>query len=315
MKSILVTGGAGLIGSNLCRSLLEQGHRVICMDNFYCSSEERSASLASEGAKITYHDIRNPIPEDLEVDQIYHLACPASPRSYQRDPIYTHEVCFMGMRNVILHALRHKSRLVHCSTSEVYGDAEVHPQPESYWGYVNPIGVRSCYDEGKRLAESMCFSYEKQHGLDVRVARIFNTYGVGMDPDDGRVVSNFITQALVGDPVTIYGDGTQTRSFCYVDDTVKGLISLMNSNVRGPVNIGNPHEITMLELYETLCGVFEGEHRGEVNKVHEKLPEDDPAARQPDITRATKELGWQPEVSLEEGLSKTVEYFHRIMAA
>lgn len=311
---ILVTGGAGFIGLNLCQRLVREGHHVISLDNFYCSSKERALECAFENLQVIEHDVREPIPNDIIPDQIYHLACPASPRHYQKDEIYTHEVCFLGTRNVILHALEHGSRLLNCSTSEVYGDPDVNPQPESYWGNVNPCGVRSCYDEGKRISESMCASYEKQRGLDVRTARIFNTYGVGMNPDDGRVVSNFITQALIGNPVTIHGDGSQTRSFCYVDDTVDALIRLMNSNVLGAVNIGNPNEISMLELYSRLQKIFHLEYRGDIRKVHDELPLDDPKIRQPDITRAIDELGWEPTTLLDVGLSKTIEYFHLLMA-
>ena len=312
--NILVTGGAGFIGVNLCRKLLSDSHKVICLDNFYCSPKDRALKLVDDGLEVVDHDVREPIPDDIVVDQIYHLACPASPPHYRRDPIYTHEVCFLGTHNVIQHALKNGSRLLNASTSEVYGDPLVHPQAESYWGNVNPCGPRSCYDEGKRISESMCASYEQHRELDVRTARIFNTYGIGMDPDDGRVVSNFITQALIGNPVTIYGDGTQTRSFCYVDDTVDALVRLMNGDVRGAVNIGNPNEISMLELYQTLQTIFEQQYRGDIGKTYMSLPVDDPKSRQPDITRAKSELNWNPSVSLEEGLSETIEYFHLLMA-
>ena len=309
-QRILVTGGSGFIGSHLCRRLLAQGHDVLVADNFYSSSRHNVADLLSEPRfELMRHDVTFPLY--VEVDQIYHLACPASPVYYQRDPVQTTKTCVHGSINMLGLAKRLGARILLSSTSEVYGDPAVHPQAESYWGNVNPIGVRSCYDEGKRCAETLFFDYYRQHQLPVKVARIFNTYGPNMLPDDGRVVSSFIVQALRGEPLTVFGDGSQTRSFCYVDDMVEGLIALMNSppEVTGPVNLGNPGEFTMLELAKKVLALT-GSHSP---VEHHPLPADDPVRRRPDITRARELLGWEPTVPLEEGLVPTVEYFRRAL--
>jgi UDP-glucuronate decarboxylase len=309
-QRILVTGGSGFIGSHLCRRLLAQGHDVLVADNFYSSSRHNVADLLSEPRfELMRHDVTFPLY--VEVDQIYHLACPASPVYYQRDPVQTTKTCVHGSINMLGLAKRLGARILLSSTSEVYGDPAVHPQAESYWGNVNPTGLRSCYDEGKRCAETLFFDYYRQHQLPVKVARIFNTYGPNMLPDDGRVVSSFIVQALRGDPLTVFGDGLQTRSFCYVDDLVEGLIRLMNSplGVTGPVNLGNPGEFTMVELAKKVLALT-GSHSP---IEHHPLPADDPVRRRPDITRARELLGWEPAVSLDEGLSPTVEYFRRAL--
>jgi UDP-glucuronate decarboxylase len=309
-RRILVTGGSGFIGSHLCRRLLAQGHDVLVADNFYSSSRHNVADLLSEPRfELMRHDVTFPLY--VEVDQIYHLACPASPVYYQRDPVQTTKTCVHGSINMLGLAKRLGARILLSSTSEVYGDPAVHPQAESYWGNVNPTGLRSCYDEGKRCAETLFFDYYRQHQLPVKVARIFNTYGPNMLPDDGRVVSSFIVQALRGDPLTVFGDGLQTRSFCYVDDLVEGLIRLMNSplGVTGPVNLGNPGEFTMVELAKKVLALT-GSHSP---IEHHPLPADDPVRRRPDITRARELLGWEPAVSLDEGLSPTVEYFRRAL--
>ncbi len=309
-QRILVTGGSGFIGSHLCRRLLAQGHDVLVADNFYSSSRHNVADLLSEPRfELMRHDVTFPLY--VEVDQIYHLACPASPVYYQRDPVQTTKTCVHGSINMLGLAKRLGARILLSSTSEVYGDPAVHPQAESYWGNVNPTGLRSCYDEGKRCAETLFFDYYRQHQLPVKVARIFNTYGPNMLPDDGRVVSSFIVQALRGDPLTVFGDGSQTRSFCYVDDLVEGLIRLMNSppEVTGPVNLGNPGEFTMVELAKKVLALT-GSHSP---IEHHPLPADDPVRRRPDITRARELLGWEPAVSLDEGLSPTVEYFRRAL--
>jgi UDP-glucuronate decarboxylase len=305
-QRILVTGGSGFIGSHLCRRLLAQGHDVLVADNFYSSSRHNVADLLSEPRfELMRHDVTFPLY--VEVDQIYHLACPASPVYYQRDPVQTTKTCVHGSINMLGLAKRLGARILLSSTSEVYGDPAVHPQAESYWGNVNPTGLRSCYDEGKRCAETLFFDYYRQHQLPVKVARIFNTYGPNMLPDDGRVVSSFIVQALRGEPLTVFGDGAQTRSFCYVDDMVEGLIALMNSppEVTGPVNLGNPGEFTMVELAKKVLALT-GSHSP---VEHHPLPADDPVRRRPDITRARELLGWEPTVPLEEGLVPTVEYF------
>jgi UDP-glucuronate decarboxylase len=311
VQRILVTGGSGFIGSHLCRRLLELGHDVLVADNFSSSSRHNVHDLLDEPRfELIRHDVTFPLY--VEVDQIYHLACPASPAFYQKDPVQTTKTCVHGSINMLGLARRLGAPILLASTSEVYGDPEVHPQPESYWGNVNPTGIRSCYDEGKRCAETLFFDYHRQHGLPVKVARIFNTYGPRMQPDDGRVVSNFIVQALRGEPLTVFGDGAQTRSFCYVDDLVTGLIALMGApaGVIGPVNLGNPAEFTMLELARQVLALT-----GSTAPVeHQPLPADDPARRQPDITRARELLGWEPGIDLADGLKLTVEYFREALA-
>lgn len=302
---ILVTGGAGFIGSHLCERLLQQNHEVICLDNFFTGRRENLHHLMDDYRfELVRHDVVEPIL--LEVDQIYNLACPASPVHYQFNPVKTVKTSVMGAINMLGLAKRVRARILQASTSEVYGDPEVHPQQESYWGNVNPIGIRSCYDEGKRVAETLMMDYHRQSGVDTRIARIFNTYGPRMLEHDGRVVSNFIVQALRGDDLTIYGTGEQTRSFCYVDDLVEGLMLLMNAeDVTDPVNIGNPGEFTMRELAEEVaraCGT-------EIKIKYCPLPQDDPRQRRPDITRAQQLLGWAPTIPLREGLEKTVRYF------
>jgi UDP-glucuronate decarboxylase len=310
VKKVLVTGGAGFLGSHLCERLLEAGHEVLCVDNYFTGSKRNIEHLfAHPRFEVMRHDVTFPLY--VEVDEIYNLACPASPIHYQFDPVQTTKTSVHGAINMLGLAKRVKARILQASTSEVYGDPEVHPQPESYWGKVNPVGVRSCYDEGKRCAETLFFDYWRQHKLKIKVARIFNTYGPRMHPNDGRVVSNFVVQALKGEPITIYGDGSQTRSFCYVDDLTEGLIRLMNTpdEITGPVNLGNPVEFTMLGLSElviTLTG-----SRSKVCFV--PLPADDPKQRQPDISLASSVLNWKPSVSLEEGLKKTIEYFQEIL--
>jgi UDP-glucuronate decarboxylase len=309
-QRILVTGGSGFIGSHLCRRLLALGHDVLVADNFYSSSRHNVVDLLGEPRfELMRHDVTFPLY--VEVDQIYHLACPASPVYYQRDPVQTTKTCVHGSINMLGLAKRLGARILLASTSEVYGDPAVHPQAESYWGNVNPTGLRSCYDEGKRCAETLFFDYYRQHRLPVKVARIFNTYGPNMLPDDGRVVSSFIVSALRGEPLTVFGDGSQTRSFCYVDDMVEGLIALMNSppQVTGPVNLGNPVEFTMLELAKKVLALT-GAHSP---VEHHPLPADDPARRRPDITRARELLGWEPTVPLDEGLKRTVEYFRHAL--
>jgi len=309
-QRILVTGGSGFIGSHLCRRLLELGHEVLVVDNFYSSTRRNVAGLLGEPRfELMRHDVTFPLY--VEVDQIYHLACPASPVYYQRDPVQTTKTCVHGSINMLGLAKRLGARVLLASTSEVYGDPAVHPQVESYWGNVNPTGIRSCYDEGKRCAETLFFDYWRQHRLPVKVARIFNTYGPNMLPDDGRVVSSFIVSALRGEPLTVFGDGSQTRSFCYVDDMVDGLIALMNSptEVTGPVNLGNPGEFTMLELAKKVLALAGSDSPIE----HHPLPSDDPARRRPDIARARELLGWEPAVPLDDGLAQTVSYFRRTL--
>ena len=305
-QRILVTGGAGFLGSHLCDRLLAQGHDVLCVDNFYTSTRRNITHLLEHpNFELMRHDVTFPLY--VEVDRIYNLACPASPIHYQRDPVQTTKTSVHGAINMLGLAKRTGARILQSSTSEVYGDPSVHPQPESYWGNVNPIGIRSCYDEGKRCAETLFFDYWRQHRLPIKVARIFNTYGPRMLPDDGRVVSNFIVQALAGKDITIYGDGEQTRSFCYVDDLVDGLIRLMESDeeVIGPINLGNPNEFSIKELAEKVVGIIGGDSK----VVYQPLPQDDPTQRQPDITQAKAVLGWEPKVQLDEGLPKTVEFF------
>ena len=306
----LVTGGAGFLGSHLCERLLAEGHDVICLDNFFTGSKDNVAHLlGSPHFELMRHDVTFPLY--VEVDQIYNLACPASPVHYQHDPVQTTKTSVHGAINMLGLAKRTKARIFQASTSEVYGDPEVHPQPESYWGKVNPIGIRSCYDEGKRCAETLFFDYHRQHNLDIKVARIFNTYGPRMHPNDGRVVSNFIVQALKGENITIYGDGQQTRSFCYVDDLIKGFVRFMNTapGFTGPVNLGNPSEFTMLELAEKVLQIVGGHSK----LVFQALPADDPKQRKPDIGLARSQLGWEPQVQLDEGLTKTVDYFAQLL--
>lgn len=305
MKRILVTGGAGFIGSHLCEKLLNQGNEVICLDNFFTGRKENIAHLMDNPVfEVVRHDVIEPIL--IEVDQIYNLACPASPVHYQYNPVKTIKTNIMGTLNMLGLAKRVRARILQASTSEVYGDPKVHPQTEDYWGNTNPIGPRACYDEGKRCAETLMFAYNKQNGVDIKVIRIFNTYGPRMLENDGRVVSNFIVQALRGHDITIYGDGSQTRSFCYVDDLVDGIIKMMeNNDVTGPVNLGNPGEFTVLELANIIRRLT-----GSSSKViHMPLPPDDPVQRRPDITIAKKTLGWNPTIKLEDGLKKTIPYF------
>lgn len=308
-KRILVTGGAGFLGSHLCERLIREGNDVICLDNLFTGNKDNIRHLlGNRYFEFIRHDIVQPIV--LEVDQIYNLACPASPIHYQYNPIKTTKTSVWGAMNMLGLAKRVHARILQASTSEVYGDPEVHPQPESYRGCVNPIGIRSCYDEGKRVAETLFFDYHRMHGVEIKVMRIFNTYGPKMHPSDGRVVSNFIVQALKGDDITIYGDGSQTRSFCYVDDEIEGMIRLMNSRAEftGPVNIGNPGEFTIKQLAELVIKLT-----GSSSKmVYQPLPSDDPLQRRPVIELAKKELDWEPTVPLEEGLLKTIEYFKTI---
>lgn len=306
---ILVTGGAGFLGSHLIDRLMEAGHDVICLDNFYTGHKRNIAQwLNHPNFDLIRHDITDPIR--LEVDQIYHLACPASPVHYQHNPVKTIKTNVMGTLHMLGLAKRVKARLFLASTSEVYGDPDVHPQTEDYRGNVNPIGIRSCYDEGKRVAETLCFDYHRQNGVDIRVVRIFNTYGPRMLENDGRVVSNFIVQALRGNPLTIYGDGSQTRSFCYVSDLIEGFIRLMNGDHIGPVNIGNPGEYTIKQLAETIQSMV----NPDVPLQYKPLPQDDPRRRQPDITRAREWLGWEPTVALQAGLEKTIADFRERLA-
>lgn len=302
---ILITGGAGFLGSHLADRLLEDGHEIICMDNLFTGSKRNIAHLMQNpNFEFLRHDVTDPFK--LEVDQIYNLACPASPVHYQYNAIKTIKTSVMGAINCLGLAKRVNARVFQASTSEVYGDPEVHPQPESYWGSVNPIGIRSCYDEGKRCAETLFFDYHRQNGVDIRIVRIFNTYGPRMSPEDGRVVSNFIVQALRGEDITIFGDGSQTRSFCYYSDLIDGFVRLMEQDkLVGPVNIGNPGEFTMLELAEKVIQLTGTQSR----IVYEALPADDPKQRQPDIELAKTELGWEPRVSLDEGLVETIDYF------
>ncbi|MEN8253954.1 MAG: UDP-glucuronic acid decarboxylase family protein [Verrucomicrobiota bacterium] len=309
-KRVLVTGGAGFLGSFLCERLLAEGCDVICMDNFFTGRKANIAHLMdSPYFELMRHDVT--FPFYVEVDEIYNLACPASPVHYQFDPVQTTKTSVHGAINVLGLAKRVKAKVFQASTSEVYGDPTVHPQPESYWGNVNPIGIRSCYDEGKRCAETLFFDYHRQNGVRIKVARIFNTYGPRMHPHDGRVVSNFIMQALKGEDITIYGDGKQTRSFCYASDLIEGWIRLMatGDDVTGPVNLGNPGEFTMIELAENVIELTDSKS----NLIFEPLPADDPKQRQPDITLAKEKLGWEPTVPLREGLAKTIEYFDGLL--
>lgn len=306
----LVTGGAGFLGSHLCDRLLDRGHEILCVDNYFTGRRKNIAHLVSNASFETMrHDITSPL--HVEVKQIYNLACPASPIHYQFDPVQTTKTCVVGSTNMLGLAKRLKVSILQASTSEVYGDPIVHPQRENYWGNVNPIGPRACYDEGKRCAETLFFDYRRQYGLDTKVVRIFNTYGPRMRPDDGRVVSNFILQALRGDPITIFGDGLQTRSFCYVDDLVDAMILTMDQppEFSGPINLGNPTEFTMLELAERIVRVTGSRSR----IVHAPLPPDDPRQRRPDIALARERLGWEPKVSLDDGLRETIRYFKSMM--
>ena len=310
-QRILVTGGAGFLGSHLCRRLLQDNNDVLCVDNYFTGSKENISDLtAHPNFEVIRHDVTFPLY--VEVDQIYNLACPASPIHYQYDPVQTTKTSVHGAINMLGLAKRVNARILQASTSEVYGDPEVHPQTEDYWGRVNPIGVRACYDEGKRCAETLFFDYHRQHNVDVKVVRIFNTYGPNMNPDDGRVVSNIIVQALKGDDITIYGDGMQTRSFCYMDDLLAGMVVMMNSRdgFPGPVNIGNPKEFTMLELAEEVLKQVGGRSK----LVYLPLPQDDPKQRKPDISLAQSELDWHPSVSLADGLVDTIAYFKRVLA-
>lgn len=310
MKRILVTGGAGFIGSHLCERLLDAGHEVLCVDNYYTGARRNVAHLLDNPSfELLRHDVTFPL--FVEVDEIYNLACPASPIHYQYDPVQTTKTSVHGAINMLGLAKRRKAKIFQASTSEVYGDPAVHPQPEEYWGNVNPIGIRSCYDEGKRCAETLFFDYHRQHKLRIKVARIFNTYGPRMHPNDGRVVSNFIVQALRGQDITLYGDGDQTRSFCYVDDLVEGFIRLMDTGdeVTGPINLGNPGEFTMRALAEKVVSLTGARS----NLVHQPLPADDPRQRQPDITKAKAILDWQPTIGLDEGLARTIAYFDALL--
>ncbi|MEI8005576.1 MAG: UDP-glucuronic acid decarboxylase family protein [Bacteroidota bacterium] len=309
-KKILVTGGAGFLGSQLCEKLLNQGHEVVCLDNYFTGQKQNVVDLLKNPYfELIRHDVT--MPFFIEVDEIYNLACPASPVHYQYNPIKTVKTSVMGAINMLGLAKRIRAKVLQASTSEVYGDPEIHPQTESYWGHVNPIGLRSCYDEGKRVAETLFMNYHQQNNVRIKLMRIFNTYGPKMHPHDGRVVSNFIVQALKGEDITIYGNGSQTRSFCFVDDLLEGMVRLMNSreDFIGPVNIGNPGEFTMIELAELVLKLT-GSHS---KLVFMPLPSDDPLQRKPDITLAKKELGWEPTIPLEEGLKRTIAYFKTIV--
>ncbi len=308
----LVTGGAGFLGSHLCDALIRRGDHVVCLDNFHTGTRDNIAPLlAHPRFELLDHDVTVPI--DVDVERIFNLACPASPVHYQNDPVQTTRTCVLGALNMLALAERRRARILQASTSEVYGDPEMHPQHEGYWGRVNPVGLRSCYNEGKRCAETLFFDYHRQYGLEIKVVRIFNTYGPRMYVDDGRVVSNFIVQALRGDDVTLYGDGSQTRSFCHVDDMIAALLAAMDSpaGFTGPVNVGNPDELSMRELAERVIRLSGSTSR----VVHLALPADDPRVRRPDIGLATQALGWRPAVSLDEGLDKTIRYFRAILNA
>jgi UDP-glucuronate decarboxylase len=309
-RRVLVTGGAGFLGSHLCEKLVGQGCHVICLDNFFTGTHKNVESLRDhKNFEILRHDITHPL--FIEVDEIYNLACPASPIHYQRDPVQTTKTSVIGSINMLGLAKRLGARILQASTSEVYGDPSVHPQPESYWGNVNPIGPRSCYDEGKRCAETIFFDYRRQHGIPIKVVRIFNTYGPRMHPNDGRVVSSFIMQALLGRDITVFGEGLQTRSFCYVDDMIEAFVRMMNTdeNVTGPINVGNQGEFTMVELAKEIISII-----GSKSKiVNRPLPPDDPKQRKPDITEAKNTLGWEPKVPLRKGLEKTIPYFEGLL--
>ena len=308
MKNILVTGGAGFVGTNLCESLLKDGHKVYALDNFYAGTRKNVENLQQNGNfHLIEHDVIEPFEADFEIDEIYHLACPASPPFYQHDPIFTAKTAFCGALNMLELAKAKKAKILLSSTSEIYGEPLVHPQVESYRGNVNTIGIRSCYDEGKRIAETLFFDYYRMHDVKIKVVRIFNTYGPFMRIDDGRVVTNFIKQALSGENLTIYGDGMQTRSFCFVSDLVRGLKKMMDSrdDFRGPVNLGNPGEFTMIELAQMVLEMIKSDSK----LIYQPLPSDDPTRRRPDITLAKKELDWEPRIALRDGLRKTIEYF------
>jgi UDP-glucuronate decarboxylase len=310
-KRVLVTGGAGFLGSHLCERLLNDGSDVLCLDNFYSGTKDNVTHLLNNPHfELIRHDVTFPLY--VEIDEIYNLACPASPIHYQWDPVQTTKTSVHGAINMLGLAKRTKAKILQASTSEVYGDPEVHPQKENYWGHVNPIGIRSCYDEGKRCAETLFFDYHRQYNLSIKVVRIFNTYGPRMHPNDGRVVSNFIVQALRGENITIYGDGTQTRSFCYVDDLIEGLIRMMNTSdeITGPINVGNPNEFTIKQLAETILKMVGGKSK----LVLKPLPQDDPKQRQPNITLARETLNWEPQVNLEKGLGETINYFKNFLA-
>ena len=309
-KRVMVTGGAGFLGSHLCERLINEGCDVLCVDNFYSGTKDNIAHLVSNPYfELIRHDVTFPLY--VEVDEIYNLACPASPIHYQRDPVQTTKTSVHGAINMLGLAKRVKAKILQASTSEVYGDPEVHPQTEDYWGHVNPIGIRSCYDEGKRCAETLFFDYYRQHNVEIKVVRIFNTYGPRMHPNDGRVVSNFIVQALSGKDITIYGGGSQTRSFCYVDDLVDGFIKMMGSHgeLTGPINMGNPAEFKIKQLAEIILEMIGGKSK----LVFKSLPQDDPRQRQPDITYAQKTLSWTPQIKLEQGLEKTIDYFRNFL--
>ena len=308
MKKILITGGAGFIGSHLCKKLLNEGNYVICLDNFFTGKRRNIEHLLSNpNFELFEHDITEPL--NINIDEIYNMACPASPPHYQYDPIKTMKTSVFGIINMLELAQKNNAKILQASTSEVYGDPKIHPQIESYWGNVNPIGIRSCYDEGKRCAETLIMDYHRQKNIDTKIIRIFNTYGPNMAPDDGRVVSNFIIQALKEEDITIYGDGTQTRSFCYVDDLVDGIIKMMKSDLTGPVNLGNPSERTILDFAKLIL-----EFTGSKSKiVYKPLPSDDPTKRQPNITLAKTKLNWEPKVDIKDGLRHTVEYFKALL--
>jgi UDP-glucuronate decarboxylase len=309
-KKILVTGGGGFLGSHLCERLLHEGHEVICLDNFFTGTKQNILHLMNNPRfELMRHDVT--VPLFIEIDEIYNLACPASPIHYQHDPVQTTKTCVQGAINMLGLAKRTGSKIMQASTSEVYGDPEVHPQTEAYWGRVNPIGIRSCYDEGKRCAETLFLDYYRQHNLKIKIARIFNTYGPRMHANDGRVVSNFVVQALKGEPLTIYGDGQQTRSFCYVDEMVDAFIRLMNSddNFIGPVNVGNPGEFTIRELAEKTLAMTGSSSE----LINLPLPQDDPTQRQPDIKLAKEKLGWEPVIKLDDGLARTIDYFKTVI--
>jgi len=307
-KKVLITGGAGFLGSHLCDRLIEVGHDILCVDNFFTGSKENVRHLIGHPRfELLRHDVTFPLY--VEVDEIYNLACPASPKHYQYDPVQTTKTSVHGAINLLGLAKRTQAKILQASTSEVYGDPEIHPQSETYWGKVNPVGIRSCYDEGKRCAETLFFDYWRQHEVKIKVSRIFNTYGPRMHPNDGRVVSNFIVQALLGNDITIYGDGNQSRSFCFVDDLLDALVRTMETSdsFTGPINLGNPEETTVLKLAETIIQITQSRSR----LVYRPKPDDDPRQRKPDISRARSVLGWAPKVSLEEGLSRTIDYFRK----